>query len=276
MKRLFAALPAVFLTAACGGGAALGGGGFAYAVPSSGPLVYERADTSSIAVEVEGMGSLEMMATQLATLELDMAPSASGVQVTATVRDYKGSMNNPMAGTMTAGTSDIEGPLVFTVDAKGHGALLERPEVKGAAQTFFSPETVALTLLPLLPPDGTAAGDSWSDSIRFSAEADGAESLYEWKGTLTLAGDTVVDGRTLTKVTFTADVSLVTTGNMQGMDMTQTAAGGESGYYLWDPERRVVVYYETMSDMGGEIEVSMAPAPMPLSVVNVVRTRLVN
>lgn len=256
-----------------GGG---GAGGMAYAVGATNPLVYEFGDSVAVAVEVEGMGTLGLNIHQSYTVSMSMEPSASGVQVTADFTEFSGRMTNPMAGPTNGSERDINGSLVYTMDGRGHGVLVSAPEVRGGAAQMFSPEVFVRQGLPLLAPAGTAVGDTWADTLSFSASQGDQMVSVDWAGNFTLVGDTLVDGVTLTKVAVSAAIAMETSGVLQGMDMTQATTGRESGFYLWDATRRVVTYMETGGDMGGDIEVSVAPAPMPLTVERVTRLRLVN
>lgn len=271
-------IASTILLAACGAGAMGSGGGdeMAYAVSATNPLVYERGDSVSVSVEVEGMGTLGLTVNQAYTVSMTMEPSASGVQVTAEFTEFSGRMTNPMDGPTTGSERDIIGSLVYTLDGRGHGALVSAPAVRGGAAQMFSPELFVQQGLPLLPPPGTEVGDSWADTLNFSApQGDQTVSVF-WAGRFTMVGDTLVDGVTLTKVAVSASSAIETSGTLQGTEMSQATTGSESGFYLWDAARGVVTYMESGADMNGDIEVSIAPAPMPLSVETVTRMRLIN
>ena len=79
------------------------------------------------------MGAMNTQITSEGTLALTFAPAEDGLQVTWSSRSSPPLMSNPMMGTQTASESDIDGNLVFTMDALGNGTLVSSPEVAGSA-----------------------------------------------------------------------------------------------------------------------------------------------
>ena len=87
----------VLWLAACGGGAALGGGAdmMRYAVPDGGPLTYDRTDSLSMTIEAPGMVFFTTRVDQDMRLGLTFTPSADGLRVTTFGGASRGSDDEP-------------------------------------------------------------------------------------------------------------------------------------------------------------------------------------
>ncbi len=252
------------LVAACGGGAALGGGAdvMTYGVPGGGPLSYARTDSMSLTIQAPGMGSFTTRVDQDMTLGVAFAPSAPGVRVTATVERLAARMTNPMGAPATLSEADVEGEFVFTVDGRGNADLIDIPEVSGASGPIFNATSLAYDLLPKLPPRGAVPGSSWVDTTTY-AGVDATGSIeVTWAGTYTLVGDTVADGRLMKLVRTSAEVSIDIEASVSGMSLTQGMSGPETGFYLWDPSRGALFLQVLDRDLEGTVKVAAVPSPM--------------
>jgi hypothetical protein len=265
------------LTGACAtGGAGGGDAGMAYGVPEGGPLTYTHGDSTFAAVQVPGMGGIDLAFEQSMTLAVSFAPSASGVAVTGDFQDYSAALSNPIAGTSRASSSNVTGSLDFTLDAQGRANLTGSPEITGTAAMLLRPVGIANGLLPRLPGHTVAEGDSWTDSIRYAADTPLGDIEAGWVGTYTVAGSVERDGVILTRVNSEGEYSISTAGDLQGMYVEQTLSGPSTGYFLWDAARRVVVYYQAIRDLEGTVEADAAPGAMEMTARSVVKTTLQN
>ena len=257
----------VLWLAACGGGAALGGGAdmMRYAVPDGGPLTYDRTDSLSMTIEAPGMGFFTTRVDQDMRLGLTFTPSADGLRVTTSVERLAARMTNPMGAPATLSEADLEGELVFAVDGRGNANLIDLPEVSGAAGPIFNATSLAYDLLPKLPPPGLMPGSSWADTTAYAGTDATGSIEVTWAGTSTLAGDTVVDGRRLRLVRTHADVSIAIDASVAGRALTQNMSGPETGFYLFDPSRGVLVSQELDRDLEGTVKVAVVPLPMKLT-----------
>lgn len=238
-----------------------------YRVPDTPSLVYVTGDTSTIDVDAGPMGSMRMRGTGTATLGVTFTRSPEGVQVTTTFQELEARLSNPMGGAQTASQADVEGDLVFTMDARGHSTVVAVPETRGSAGQLANPEALAYELFPLLPGEVVNPGDTWTDTLRYQVETDEASTESTSVRTYTVQGDTMVDGRTLLHITMSGRADVVGTGSNQGMEVTQIFAGDVEGTILWDPARALYVYGAFEQDMDGTVEVPAAGIPpMPMTV----------
>lgn len=262
--RALHAVPALALTlAACGGGAS-GPPGMAYGLPTPTSVAYVTADTMLMDIDAGGQ-SIQVGVRTRSTMGADFARGADGVRVTLTVRDYEARMDNPMAPA-SADESGISGPLVLDLDRRGRATLVSQPEVSEAAAQFFGALDLAHGFFPRLPGRAVTAGESWTDTIRYEGAQGAGTTSAVAVMTYTVAGDTVVDGRTLLKVTVQGTSESEASGQVTGMDFTQAVAGTQTGWVLWDVQRRLLVESRTVAQGDGSMNVPMAPYPMGLRV----------
>lgn len=268
MKRLILAVALLWGLSACIGPSSAGpDGGLMYTVPEAPALTYVTGDTSNIDIDAGPMGSMRMRGTGTATLAMTFERSPDGVQVTAHFQDLEARLSQPMGGAQTADEEDLEGPLVFTMDSRGHSTIVSLPEMKGQAAELAGPHAIAYQFFPLLPGGAADPGDTWTDTIHYEAEVGQGETMSTMVMTYTLQGDTVVDGMNLLKIGMVGTADVTAFAVTQGMDVTQVFSGDVSGTALWDPARSIYVGGYTESEMTGSVEVPAAGMPpMPLNV----------
>ncbi len=257
---------------ACGGG---GPAGMGYAVPSSGSVTYMTADTTVI--DIDAMGQMmQMSQTADGQMTAAFASAGDGVEVTMTVDDYSGRMNQPMGAPVTANESGIDGPMVFTMDRMGNVTVGSKPNVSGNAELLFTPLSTMYTFFPGLPGGAVAAGDMWTDTVSYSGVEGPGEVDVLMIMSYSAVGDTMVDGRTLMKINVTGGSESEASTNMQGMDVFQSIQGEVDGFVLWDSQAGVM--YERRYNLSGQgtIDVSMAPQPLSISARGTSRAKIMN
>lgn len=276
MKSIAASFILLLGLAACVGPfAASPDAGLMYQVPDMPELVYLTGDTSNVDIDAGAMGSLRMRGTGTATLAMTFERGAEGIQVTTVFRELKARLSQPMGGAQSADQDDLEGPLVFTMDKRGHTTLVSLPEMKGQSAELASPHAIAYQFFPLLPGDVVNPGDSWTDTIHFEAEIGQGEITSTTVSTYTLQGDTVVDGVNLLNITMEGNADVVAFGVTEGMEVTQVFSGDITGTVLWDPASSVYFGGTFEQDMSGTVEVPAAGMPpMPLTVRGTSHVRL--
>ena len=268
MKRVAASIALLWGLSACIGPFAAGpSGGLMYQVPETPTLTYVTGDTSNIDIDAGPMGSMRMRGTGTATLSMIFERGAEGIQVTANFQELNARLTQPMGGAQTADQDDLEGPLVFTLDERGHTTLVSVPEMRGQAAQMANPHTVAYEFFPRLPGGAVEPGATWTDTIYYEAEVGPGETTSTTIMTYTLRGDTVVDGQTVLKIDMDGVADVVAFAVTEGMEVTQVFSGDVSGYALWDPARAVYLGGFSEADMAGTVEVPAAGMPpMPLTV----------
>ncbi|MGW8267446.1 MAG: hypothetical protein ACWGSQ_13850 [Longimicrobiales bacterium] len=255
------------LTACAGPGGTSPGGGLMYRVPESPSVVYVTGDTSNIEIDAGPMGSLRMRGTGTSTMAVTFAQGEAGVQVTASIQELNARLSNPMGGAQTATAADVEGDIVFSMDARGHTTVISLPTTKGAAGQLANPQGLVYEFFPLLPGGAVDPGDSWTDTLHYRIEVDEGDTESTSVMTYTLVGDTVVDGRTLVHISMTGTGDVTGSGVNEGMEVLQVFSGDVEGTILWDPARSLYVSGSFERDMDGTVEVPAAGMPpMPMTV----------
>jgi hypothetical protein len=235
-----------------------------YAVPAGGPLTYDRSDTLSIAIEAPGMGSITVHVGQLMTLGMIFASSGGETLVTTSIERLTAGLTNPIYGPITLTEADVQGDMVVRLDGRGRAEVIETPTVADVGGLVFNATTLAYELLPKLPPPGTRTGGTWVDTTTYFGEDGPASIEMTWIGTSRLVGDTLVDGRSLSLIRTDAEVTIEVSGTLSGMQASQSMAGPETGFYLWDRFRGVMVAYEFERDLTGSSKISALPTALPL------------
>ena len=233
---------------------------FSYdAVPA--PATYHIADTMVLDVN-SPLGAVEVVSGAALTLGLAFAPDPGGARATGTVESLEASMTNPMGPSETAGLDDVSGTLDFVLGRYGVVEVTALPEVSGALASMASFPALAHVLFPRLVPGVVLPGATWTDSVTTSAEGE-VNLTATTVATYGFAGDTLVDGRALLRVTVTADVAMELEGQLEGTSIVQILEGSANGFVLWDPERRLVAYGWFERDLDGDMTMPGVP-PIPV------------
>lgn len=208
---------------------------------------------------------------------MTFARVSEGVQITATVESLAGSMDNPMAGNISVDESDVTGSLVFLVAPKGDVSVVSRPTVAGAGAQLGAFAGKAQEFFPRFPGYAVVPGDSWVDTVTWSGGEGGAEFSSSTAYTYTMAGDTVIDGTSLVRISVIGDVETEVKASQGGMNVEQTLTGSTTGDFLWDVERGLLHASDLHRTLAGVVNIpGMNLPPMALKASGPARTRLVN
>jgi hypothetical protein len=286
-NRTFLAAAATLIAACASGGPAPGesaaaGDLYRYEVPTPPTATYRLADTTTM---IMGMpdGEMDMAMSSASTVELTFAADSGGVRATGTVSDYSSSMASTMLGNVDMSGVDISGDLEFVVGPLGDVEMISTPEVTGADLPTSMPfQFNAQEMFPRFPDRRLQPGDMWADTVIESLDLEalglpvplaGMEedtTIYNY----TLVGDTLVDGRTLRKITLSNVVSVQTSVEEAGQTMPMDMSSTLDGFILWDAERGLVVSADLVRTMDGSM--SMMGMSMSMTMAGPSKLRLVN
>lgn len=246
---------------ACGGGGPPSPAGLAYSLPDPATATYVMGDTMNVDIDAGGQ-NMQMRMSTSATLGVTFTRAADGIQVSMEVQDFSARMTQPMGAAITVDEGDIDGPLVFSMDRRGAVTLISGPTLTDDAKQFFPSLSTAHNFFPGLPGTAVNVGDTWTDTIHYEGPEGDGEVTANSVITYTVVGDTVVDGRSLLKFTFTGTQESSASGVTAGMDFSQDVSGTVEGYVLWDMSAGIMVERFTDTDGRGSMDVSAAPFPL--------------
>lgn len=249
-------------------------GPMAYGMPSpeGATFYYELADTLAVAMDVP-VGTVEATVATTASVGLAFQADSGGVRVTGTVESFAGTMTSPTMEPESGELGDVAGTLEVVVGGQGVEDLVSFPLVRGAmAQTSPFP-LLAFLLFPRLPGGEVEAGATWVDTATVSGDTGEMTTLTRMVGTYTLAGTTVVDGRTLVRVEVAGETTIENDIGRGATMVEQELAGSSSGFFLWDPERGLVTHAEYEQELEGTATVPTMGS-FGLSLAGPMRIRL--
>lgn len=265
-------MPRSIITAACAcllslPAAALGaqtaGGSLAYGVPGNPSATYHIADTLVTSMNIP-TGAMEVTMSMSAALATTFASDPGGVLVTATPQALSMSIANPMMGSQTL-EPETAGDLAFVLDSRGGVTVVSTFEIEGPTASTSAVAGMPYEMFPRLPGTAVQAGDSWVDTVTWSQEVPEANVTTTNVYTYTVAGDTVVDGRTLLRIEVAAEVEIKGTVDMGGMAVEQTMTGTEAGTTLWDASQGRFHSMQITRDYSGNMNSPMGAMPMEVS-----------
>lgn len=273
LRSSLALLPIVAACAAgSGGDGDTGPAVLAFSMPDEPTVTYTQADTGEVVIDMGGQ-LMNMDMRSDAVLDLAFAESEAGMRVTTTWRELDAAMTGPMTPPQRLDQDAVEGPLVFTLDARGRVQVVSVPETPSQTGQLMSPTQTAMGLFPRLPGVPPTAGMTWTDTIRYEAEEGGATQAVRILANYTVAGDTTVAGRTLLKVRVDGSQSIQAEGRQQGMRVLQDMNGPVDGYFLWDLATGMMEYQYSETELSGTVDVDAAPYPMDMRVTAVSHVR---
>lgn len=266
--RDFALLGVSIVLPACGGGpAALG-----YGLPAETRVTYAFGDTTTVSVNAMGQ-NMQIAFRGDADYGVTFARASAGVGVTLAVERLAATIDVPMGSPVRVTESAVNGVLAFTLDERGRATVTSTPEVEPAASPMVSGPMMAHTFFPRLPARVVVAGDRWTDTVAYRVDGEPAaeeSTVLDY----TVAGDTVVDGRSLTRIDFTGTSSVSNSMKMGDMAVSQSSKLDVEGHVLWDASARVMYEMVSVGRGRGTVRVPIAPMPLPIEVTSTQRARL--
>ena len=244
----------------------------AYGIPSPAVVDYVVGDSARAEIMAAGQ-RFALNVTVAERWRMEFAAAAGGTRVTATLTDLDARLTNPLSAPQTADESAVSGPVVFTLDGRGRSTIEALPTVTPAVAQFLSGSGVAQTFFPRLPGRTVAAGDSWTDTVAYSATEGDATIDVSSVTTYTVVGDSLADGASYLLIRSEGTTEQSSEGTIAGTDFNQQVSGITSGHVLWDRAGGVMHSVELRSDLSGAMAASVAPVALDVRVRSVVRTR---
>ena len=132
---------------------------------------------------------------------------------------------------------------------------------------------LAFLLFPRMPDGDVDPGATWVDTVATSTDTDEVSTTTTAISTYTLVGDTLVGGRTLVHIAVATHIATETDIEQGGMSITQNVEGPSDGFFLWDPERGLVVQGEYERSVEGTMSMANL-GTMSMAITGPTRIRL--
>lgn len=271
MKRSLS-LPVLLFAAACAGGPP-GPPSLQYGDHAVSALTYEHADTTEVSVSMMGQ-SLAIGQSGAAVFDVALSDAADGVNVLLTVRSLDATISQPMGAPMRVDEGSVSGNLAFSMDRRGKSSVTAVPDVAVEASQLVSAHSLAHSLFPGLPGRGVMPGDSWVDTVQYSAAEAGSDRSELSVTTYTVEGPVMVGEREFLRIGFTGTTTLETDFDMSGMSITQESDLDFEGHVLWDLRDGVMFEHVRQASGSGTVSVPVVPQALPIEITSTQRTRL--
>lgn len=272
MTKRFLPLLLLAFAAACAGGPP-GPPSLQYGDHAMSSMTYEHADTTEVSVSMMGQ-SLSIGQSGSAVFDVTLAGSPDGVGVVMSVRSLEASISHPMGAPMRVDESSVTGDIAFSLDRRGRSTVTSLPQVRAEASQLVSGLSLAHSFFPGLPGRGVTPGDSWVDTIQYSADEGGADRTEMSVTTYTVEGPVMVGDREMLRIGLTGSTSLELEFDMSGMSISQESDLDVEGHVLWDL-RDGVMYEQVRSASGsGTVRVPVVPQALPIEITSTQRSRL--
>lgn len=220
-----------------------------YAAPLPSDVLFTTVDSIESTTSGLPTGALTSRGALQSTSELRFASRDGKIVVTATLKGMSGALSSPMGSMpMNAGEGT---PIEITFDGMGPDpeTLGIGPGMTGMGgspvEMIASTRTVAGLIR--LPGRELSLGQTWTDTLSFSPEVEGMTMNITAVIDGTYESDSVVDGRTLNVLRITSELTSKSTGNVQGMDVTQDMKSTTHELVLWDSALHSVVFRDGVS-----------------------------
>jgi hypothetical protein len=270
--RALSVLPLLALAACAGPGQATPAAALAYGMPRTATADYVSGDSARIQIEAGGQ-RFAVEADVQQTWRMEFAPVARGVRVTATLTGMQGTLQAPMSRPQTADESAVQGPVVFTLDARGRATVERLPTIKPVVAQFLSGAGIAQGFFPRLPGRAAGPGQSWTDTVGYTTDESGAKTTVESITTYTVVGDSTVGRASYLLVRTAGTTRQVSGGTLAGTEFDQDVRGTTTGHFLWDRAAGELHELEYHGSLTGTMAVAIAPAPLTVTVSSVIRER---
>jgi hypothetical protein len=272
MRRTFFLTALSLVIVSCGGGPP-SPPSLAYGEGPGGDVAYDFADTTEMDVSVMGQ-SVQLSQRGVATYDVSLENTPSGVDVVMTVRSMAATLSQPMGAPVRVDQSAVSGSLAFSLDRVGGVSITSRPTVADEASQMVSGLSLAHGFFPGLPGRAALPGDSWVDTVSWSGDEGPGSRSERAILSYTVVGDTVVEGRPLLMISLAGETTVTNEMVIAGMAVSQRSNLDVEGHVLWDVQNGALFEQVRRARGTGQISVPIAPAPLPIRMRSTQRARL--
>lgn len=221
------------------------------------PLTYVATDSGHVRIDIPGMGPMDVVFDLNATSRLALAKAADGgLDATLTITALNGQMSNPQTGTSGVDNSAIpRDPARLTLTSAGRLTRVSLPELGRSLREVTTASTLFHDVFIRLPETAVRPGATWVDTVDITDQLGALSMTQRQEIRSTYAGDTVVAGRRLARITATTAITISASGDAGGMQIEQRLVGQGTHTALWDAARGRLVERRFESNATGSMTV---------------------
>ncbi len=207
----------------------------AYAVPAVNPATYSVADTTTVAVRGGRGRSLDTSLGLAARAVIGMHTDSAGMLASIRLEAVDGTFQAGGAVASQVDSSSVSsGSALLRMGPTGPDSTRYLPNLATALSRFIGGESFYYHFFARLPGGTAAPGTVWTDTLALTDAGGGVESRTETIISASFLGDTIINGRTLRVIASRFTSSVVLSGIVDGMEVSQRLVGTGEATTLWD------------------------------------------
>jgi len=231
----------------------------AYAVPAVNPATYSVADTTIVAVRGGRGRSLDTRLGLAARAVVGMHTDSAGMLASIRLESVDGTFQAGGAVASHVDSSSVpSGSALLRMSPSGPDSTRYLPQLANALSRFIGGESFYYHFFVRLPGVATVPGTVWTDTVSLTDAGGGVESRTETIVSASFVGDTAIDGRTLRVITSRFTSSVVLTGIVDGMEVSQQLVGTGEATTLWDDAASLMFLREETVTSTGTMDLPAA------------------
>lgn len=225
----------------------------AYRAPAIHEALYAVADTATFAVNAGQMGRMVVTAGLAGLAHVRVWPEGDGFEAHVRFLSFRGSFESAPHAPQRVDERDMEGSFTVRIDPRGRFELVDTPTLSQELLDVAGPESLVRPLFVHLPARPAGPGDQWVDTVTTVEQGQETRTRAVSVITTTLAGDTLVDGRSLLLLRTRAENEIEVTGRSGGVAVRQHLTGVTTGTVIWDDRLHLLVARREEGHLAGSL-----------------------
>lgn len=227
----------------------------AYALPGVNPASYLVADTTRILVRAPGDRTIETVIAVRSRATIGVHVDSAGMLASVRLDSLTGDFAVAGEASVVLDSADVPvDAVLLRLSPAGADSVIVVPGFSAALTRVVGGASFMQHLFVPLPGGPTAFGAVWTDTLTMTEEDAGVRSTTRAIVVSSLAGDTLVDGRTLRVIASNISMAIDVSGVVDGLEVTQRLTGEGNARTLWDDERALLVWREEHGTARGTMD----------------------
>ena len=238
----------------------------AYALPGVNPASYLIADTTRILVRAPGDRTIETTIAVRGHAIIGVHVDSMGMLASVRLDSLTGAFAVAGQASVVLDSTDVPvDAVLLRLSPGGADSVIAVPGFSAALNRVLGGASFVQHLFVPLPGGPTAVGAVWTDTLTLTEEDAGVRSTTRAIVVSSLAGDTLVDGRTLRAIASNIAMAIDVTGVVDELEITQRLTGEATARTFWDDERALLVWREEHGAARGTMDLpALGAAAVPV------------